>query len=156
MKIKLIVVGKTVVPEVKVLFADYWQRVNRYNKAEEIVIENNSIRLTDADKIKQAEGELILKKLEPNDMLVLLDEAGKEFTSVQFARQLNEWTNRAPKAICFVVGGAYGFSEDVYQRAQAKLSLSKFTFPHQLVRVVFAEQLYRAYTILNNEPYHHP
>lgn len=155
MKITLLTVGKTTQPEVKSLCADYAQRISRYVKFEELVIENNAIKLTDAIKIKQKEGELILKKIVPTDYVVLLDEKGKEFTSVQFANWLEGIINLSLKNICFIVGGAYGFSEEVYQRANNKLSLSKMTCNHQLVRAIFSEQLYRGFTIIHKEPYHH-
>lgn len=155
MKITLLTVGKTTMPEVKTLCADYAQRISRYVKFEEMVIENNAIKLTDAIKIKQKEGELILKKITPTDYVVLLDEKGKEYTSVQFANWLEGLFNLSLKNICFIVGGAYGFSDDVYQRANSKLSLSKMTCNHQLVRAIFSEQLYRGFTIIHKEPYHH-
>lgn len=155
MKITLITVGKTTVPEVKAICADYTQRVSRYAKYDELVIDNNAVKLTDPLKIKQKEGELILKKLSSHDYLVLLDENGKEYTSVQFAGWMENLFNQSIKNICFVVGGAYGFSEEVYKRANAKVSLSKMTCNHQLIRAFFLEQLYRSFTIINKEPYHH-
>ena len=106
------------------------------------------------DQVRQKEGENILRKLSPSDFLVLLDDKGKEFDSVAFAAQLEKWQLQT-KSIVFVIGGAYGFSDEVYHRAQAKLSLSRMTFSHQLVRVIFLEQIYRAFTILKGEPYHH-
>ncbi len=155
MKITLLVTGKTTSPEIRSIFDDYAKRINRYARFEEVLLDNNSIRITDREKVKLLEGQLLLKKITPTDFLVLLDENGKEFSSVQFANRLNEWFNQSHKHICFVIGGAYGFSEAVYERANAKVSLSKMTFSHQIIRTIFAEQLYRAFTILNNEPYHH-
>lgn len=155
MKITLLTVGKTSVPEVKAICADYAQRVLRYAKYEEVVIDNNAVRLTEPLKIKQKEGELILKKIAGGDYLILLDENGKEFTSVQFAGWMENLFNQSLKNIYFVVGGAYGFSDEVYKRANAKVSLSKMTCNHQLVRAIFLEQLYRSFTIINKEPYHH-
>lgn len=155
MKITLLTVGKTTVPEVKAICADYAQRISRYSKYEELVIDNNAVKLTDPLKIKQKEGELILKKLSGADYLILLDENGKEYTSVQFAGWMENLFNQSVKNIYFVVGGAYGFSDEVYKRANAKVSLSKMTCNHQLIRAFFMEQLYRSFTIINKEPYHH-
>ena len=104
---------------------------------------------------KEKEGELILKKLSPTDMLVLLDENGKQFTSVEFSNYLQKRMNSGIKTLVFVIGGPYGFSESVYAKAQGKISLSKMTFSHQMVRLFVVEQIYRAFTILRNEPYHH-
>ncbi|MBS1613803.1 MAG: 23S rRNA (pseudouridine(1915)-N(3))-methyltransferase RlmH [Bacteroidetes bacterium] len=153
MKITLILVGKTAVKEVKAICDDYAKRINRYVKFEEIVID--SIKIDDIPKLKLKEGELILKKIAPTDHVILLDDKGKEYTSEQFAAQIEGYFNQSYKNVCFIVGGAYGFSPDVYARANGKLSLSKMTFSHQIIRAIFAEQLYRAFTIINNEPYHH-
>ncbi len=121
---------------------------------EEVVIESG-LKSADTKKVKDKEGELILKKIIPGDYVILLDDKGKEFTSTQFAAYLEGLFNQSLKNICFVAGGAYGFSDELYKRANAKLSLSKMTFSHQIVRAIFSEQLYRAFTIINNEPYHH-
>ena len=107
------------------------------------------------EQIKAKEGELILKNVKPADNLVLLDERGKEYSSVEFAKVLQDKINYEGKDIVFVIGGAYGFSEDVYRRANSRMSLSRMTFSHQMVRAIFAEQLYRAFTIIKGEPYHH-
>jgi len=122
---------------------------------EETVLDNSSVKVTEIQKIKEKEGELLLKKIVPTDFVVLLDDKGKEFTSIQFAQYLESSFNQSIKNICFVVGGAYGFSDAVYKRANAKLSLSKMTFSHQIIRAIFYEQLYRAFTIIRKEPYHH-
>lgn len=106
------------------------------------------------EQIKAKEGALILKEVEGAEM-ILLDEHGKEFRSLEFAKELQNRMNRGGKDICFVVGGAYGFSPEVYAKATGKISLSKMTFSHQMVRTIFAEQLYRAFTIIKGEPYHH-
>ena len=121
---------------------------------EEVVIESG-LKSADTKKVKDKEGELILKKIIPGDYVILLDDKGKEFTSTQFAAYLEGLFNQSLKNICFVAGGAYGFSDELYKRANAKLSLSKMTISHQIVRDIFSEQLYRAFTIINNEPYHH-
>lgn len=155
MKITLMVVGKTTTPEVKTLCEEYFKRTSRYSKFEEVVIDNSSIRLTDPEKIKHKEGESILKKIQPADCVILLDEKGKEHTSESFAAFLESMLLQGQRNLIFLVGGAYGFSPEVYSRANGRICLSRMTFPHQLVRVIFAEQLYRAFTILRGEPYHH-
>lgn len=104
---------------------------------------------------KALEGKSILARLQNGDYLVLLDDKGKEYTSVSFAHYIEKKTHTVPKRIVFLIGGPYGFSDDVYNRANEKISLSKMTYTHQMVRLIFIEQLYRAMTILNNEPYHH-
>lgn len=105
-------------------------------------------------QLKKLEGEQILSRIKPGDFLILLDEKGKTYDSKKFANTLQGWMNRGPKRLVFVVGGAFGFSEDVYQKCDAKLSLSSMTFSHQLIRLIFLEQIYRAFTILKGEPYH--
>jgi 23S rRNA (pseudouridine1915-N3)-methyltransferase len=155
MKITLLLIGKTSSAEIKAINADYLKRINHYVKIEELVLENSAIKTSDKKKMKELEGELILKKIAATDFVILLDDKGKEFSSLQFAQYLEGLFNQSLKNICFVVGGAYGFSDKVYKRANAKLSLSKLTFSHQIVRALFLEQLYRAFTIINNEPYHH-
>jgi 23S rRNA (pseudouridine1915-N3)-methyltransferase len=155
MKITLLAIGKTNTAEIRNIVDDYSKRINRYIKFEAVYIENNQQKFSDNEKQKTKEGELILKKLQSSDYLILLDERGKEFNSVQFAEQLSLLFNQSIKNICFVVGGAYGFSEEVYARSNAKISLSRMTFSHQIIRAIFTEQLYRAFTIINNEPYHH-
>ena len=107
------------------------------------------------DQIKTAEGKLILGKVKPSDDVILLDEHGKEFRSVEFADYLQKKLSTSPRDIVFVIGGAYGFSQEVYSRADSKMSLSKMTFSHQMVRTIFVEQLYRAFTIMKGESYHH-
>lgn len=107
------------------------------------------------EQIKEREGELILKHIKANDSLVLMDERGREYRSIQFAAMLEDRMIRGGRDMVFVIGGAYGFSEEVYSRADDKISLSKMTYSHQLVRTIFAEQLYRAFTIIRGEPYHH-
>lgn len=155
MKITLLAIGKTNSAEIRNIFDDYAKRINRYTKFEAVYIDNHQQKFSDNEKQKIKEGELILKKLQAGDYLILLDEKGKEFNSVQFAEQLNSLFNQSIKNIYFVIGGAYGFSDEVYLRSNAKISLSRMTFSHQIIRTIFAEQLYRAFTIINNEPYHH-
>ncbi len=155
MKITLLLIGKTSSTEVKSICDDYRKRINHYMKMEEVIIDNSNIKIQDNSKVKEKEGELILKKIAGTDFVILLDDKGKEFTSVQFAQYLESIFNQSVKNVFFVVGGAYGFSDAVYKRANAKLSLSKMTFSHQIIRVLFSEQLYRAFSIIRKEPYHH-
>jgi 23S rRNA (pseudouridine1915-N3)-methyltransferase len=156
MNINLLVVGKTDVSWVKEGLELYVSRLKRYVpfKLEEIPHLKNAAALSEA-VIKEKEGEIILSKLRPADYVILLDEHGKEYRSVEFAQKLEALMSRNSRDIVFVIGGAYGFSEAVYSRAEEKLSLSKMTFSHQMVRTVFTEQLYRAFTIIKGEPYHH-
>ena len=155
MKITFLLLGKTTSPEIKSICDDYRKRINHYTKMEEVIIDNSAIKLADKQKIKEKEGEFIMKKITATDFVVLLDDKGKEFNSVQFSQYLEGIFNQSVKKVFFIVGGAYGFSNTVYKRANAKISLSKMTFSHQIVRAIFSEQLYRAFTIMRNEPYHH-
>ncbi len=156
MKITLLVIGKTTTASIAAGIADYAARVNRYIPFEIVTLPDAraSKSMTEA-KQKEAEGKLILGSLKPGDRLALLDERGVEMTSRQFSEMLERRAQTVGKRLVFAVGGPYGFSEEVYARADEKLSLSKMTFPHELVRLFFAEQLYRAQTISRGEPYHH-
>jgi 23S rRNA (pseudouridine1915-N3)-methyltransferase len=156
MQIRLIAVGKTDHAAIQSLVEEYSKRLGFYIKFELEIIPDlkNSKNLSEASQ-KEKEGELILKKVQTSDELVLLDEQGKQYSSVDFSEYLQKKMNAGLKQLIFVIGGPYGFSEEVYQRANGKISLSKMTFSHQMVRVFFVEQLYRAFTILKNEPYHH-
>lgn len=155
-KIVLVWVGKTVEPWLQQGINEYLGRLKHYISFEvkEIPALRNSKNLT-FDQIKEKEGETILAMLLPGDHLVLLDEHGKQFTSRQFAAEIEGHMNMSTKRWVFVIGGAYGFSEAVYKVARQQMSLSKLTFSHQMVRVIFLEQLYRSMTILKGEPYHH-
>lgn len=156
MKITLLTVGKTDKDWVKQGLDIYLARLRHYIPFN--IIEIPELRNTSSlsrEQIKDKEGELILKTLKPTDNVMLLDERGKEYSSVEFARLLQDKINYAGKDIVFIIGGAYGFSEAVYQRANGKMSLSRMTFSHQMVRAIFAEQIYRAFTIIRGEPYHH-
>lgn len=134
----------------------YASRLKHYIPFEILEIpELKNVSALSKEQIKVREGELILKNLKPSDDVMLLDEHGREYRSIEFAKVLEDKISRGGKDIVFVIGGAYGFSEAVYQRADGKLSLSKMTYSHQLVRTIFAEQLYRAFTIMKGEPYHH-
>lgn len=156
MKITLLVIGKTTTASIAAGIADYAARINRYIPFEIVTLPDAraSKSMTEA-KQKEAEGKLILGSLKPGDRLALLDERGVEMTSRQFSEMLERRAQTVGKRLVFAVGGPYGFSEEVYARADEKLSLSKMTFPHELVRLFFVEQLYRAQTISRGEPYHH-
>lgn len=155
MKIVLLTVGKTDVPWVKAGLDMYSERLGHYVRFElkEIPELKNAGALSEA-QIKEKEGALILKAAGSSE-IILLDEHGREFRSVEFADELRKRLNRGGKDLVYVVGGAYGFSDEVYAAASSSISLSKMTFSHQMVRTIFAEQLYRAFTIMKGEPYHH-
>ena len=156
MKIVLLTIGKTSEKYLIEGIAQYQKRLKHYTQFEMLEILNikNAKNFSNAELMKK-EGELILKQLKNSDHLVLLDHKGKDFTSPKFAEKLQGWMLSGKKRLVFLAGGAYGFSEEVYVRGNEKLSLSKMTFSHQMVRLFFVEQIYRGYTILNNEPYHH-
>ena len=156
MKIVLLAIGKTNEQYLIEGISQYQKRLKHYTQFEILEVLNikNTKNFSNAELIKR-EGKLILKKLQSSDHLVLLDDKGKDFTSFKFAEKLQSWMLSGKKRLVFVIGGAYGFSEDVYARGDEKLSLSKMTFSHQMVRLFFVEQIYRGYTILNNGPYHH-
>lgn len=156
MNIELIVVGKTDSKEVSALVDMYTKRINFYNKFNITYIPDirNSKNLSEAQQ-KSAEGEAILRLLDDSDRVVLLDEKGSEFRSIEYAEWLQKRMNSGVKRLVFVIGGPYGFSSEVYSRSNEKISLSKMTFSHQIIRAIFTEQLYRAFSIINNSPYHH-
>jgi 23S rRNA (pseudouridine1915-N3)-methyltransferase len=155
-KILVLAIGKTDDSWVQEGVDKYSNRLKHYVPFELEVIPDlkNSKNLSEAQQ-KEKEGELILKKLQPTDKLVLLDEKGKEYNSVDFSKHLQQQMNSGIKRLVFVIGGPYGFSPAIYAKAQGKLGLSKMTFSHQMIRPFFVEQVYRAFTILKNEPYHH-
>ncbi len=156
MTIKLLAIGKTDSASLQDLIVEYEKRLRHYIKFEWEIIPDikNAKNLSEAQQ-KEKEGELILKNLNATDVLVLLDEKGKQFGSVEFSDYLQKKMNSGIKQLVLVIGGPYGFSDAVYTKAQSKISLSKMTFSHQMVRLFLVEQLYRAFTILKNEPYHH-
>lgn len=156
MKILLLVVGKTVDKNFISGINDYVERIKHYIPMDVAVIPDlkNNRNMSFAQQ-KEKEGEMILKELQPGDYVVLLDENGKEFSSKDFALWIEKRTYSVGKRLVFVVGGPYGFSKDVYNASNEKISLSKMTFSHQMVRLIFVEQLYRAMNILNDGPYHH-
>lgn len=156
MKITLLTVGKTDKDWVKQGMDIYISRLKHYIPFSVVEIpELKNVSALTKEQIKTREGELILKNIRPADDLILLDEKGKEFTSVEFAKIIQDKISYTGKDMVYVIGGAYGFSDAVYQRANSKISLSKMTFSHQMVRAIFVEQLYRAFTIMKGEPYHH-
>ncbi|MDB5129292.1 23S rRNA (pseudouridine(1915)-N(3))-methyltransferase RlmH [Mucilaginibacter sp.] len=156
MKITFITVGKTEDAYLKDGIEKYVKRLKHYTKLEMVDIPElkNTKALTE-DQQKAKEAELILKKITVQDHVILLDENGMEFTSVQFANYINKRSVSSSANLIFIVGGPYGFDQSVYQRANDKISLSRMTFSHQMVRLFFVEQLYRAYSIIKGEPYHH-
>ena len=156
MTIKLLCIGKTDKRELNQLIEIYKKRLQFYNKFKiEIIPDLKKTKNLDENQQKEKEGELILAKTQNSDFLVLLDENGKEFSSEKFSEYIQKRLNSGLKQLIFVIGGPYGFSDAVYQRANSKVALSQMTFSHQMVRLFFTEQLYRAFTILKNEPYHH-
>ena len=156
MTITLLAIGKTDNSELNSLINDYTKRLGHYIKFKlEIIPDLKKVKNLSEAQQKEKEGDLILKQTTKSDILILLDENGKQFTSVDFSKYLQKHMNSGIKNLILVIGGPYGFSEAIYKRAQGKISLSKMTFSHQMVRLFIIEQLYRGFTILRNEPYHH-
>jgi 23S rRNA (pseudouridine1915-N3)-methyltransferase len=156
MNIKLLAIGKTDNKNLQLLIEEYQKRLSFYIKFElEIIPDIKNVKNLSELQQKEKEGELILSKITPTDQLILLDENGKTFSSIHFSEELQKKMNAGIKTLVFVIGGPYGFSETVYAKAHGKISLSPMTFSHQMVRLFFIEQLYRGFTILKNEPYHH-
>lgn len=156
MNIKVLAIGKTDNKNLQALIEEYTKRLGFYIKFElEIIPDIKNVKNISESEQKIKEGQLILNKLSPTDHLIVLDENGKEFSSIGFSEFLQKKMNSGLKTIVFVIGGPYGFSEEVYQKAQGKVSLSQMTFSHQMIRLFIIEQIYRGFTILNNEPYHH-
>lgn len=156
MKILLVVVGKTSTPYIASAVEEYVKRINRYVPLEIVTIpDQRSSRSLTEEVQKQREGSAILAVLQGGDHVVLLDERGKELSSREFATEIDRRMVQGLKRLVYVVGGPYGFSAEVYSRADSKLSLSRMTFTHEMVRLFFTEQIYRAMTILRGEPYHH-
>ncbi|TYB73138.1 23S rRNA (pseudouridine(1915)-N(3))-methyltransferase RlmH [Bizionia gelidisalsuginis] len=156
MTIKLIAIGKTDSKQLQSLIDDYCKRLGFYIKFNlEIIPDIKNVKNLSEAQQKQKEGELILAKISSTDALIVLDENGKQMDSVGFSNYLQKHMNSGIKQVVFVIGGPYGFSEDVYSLAKGKIALSKMTFSHQMVRLFIIEQLYRGFTILRNEPYHH-
>ena len=156
MNIKLLTIGKTDNKNLQSLIDEYTKRLSFYVKFDlEIIPDIKNVKNLSEAQQKEKEGELILSKITPTDHLILLDENGKTFSSVGFSDFLQKKMNAGIKTLVFVIGGPYGFSETVYKQAIGKVSLSEMTFSHQMVRLFIIEQIYRGFTILRNEPYHH-
>ena len=156
MKITLLTVGKTDKEWVREGLDIYVSRLKHYIPFSVVEIpELKNVSALTRDQIKTREGELILKNIRPTDDVILLDERGKEYSSTELAKIIQDKLSYGSRDIVYVIGGAYGFSDQVYKRADSKLSLSRMTFSHQMVRAIFAEQIYRAFTIMRGEPYHH-
>jgi len=147
MKIRIISITKSEEVFVRDGVQLYLKRLKHYADIEEIILKQ--------PKEKEKESEMLLQKISKEDFVVLLDETGKPFSSVEFSKWISAKMNEGKKTICFIIGGAYGFSDEVYKRANEKISLSKMTLPHQLAKLFFSEQLYRAFTIIRGEKYHH-
>ncbi|MDL2243270.1 23S rRNA (pseudouridine(1915)-N(3))-methyltransferase RlmH [Bacteroidales bacterium OttesenSCG-928-J19] len=156
MKIQLLVIGKTNQDFVQKGMDEFCGRIKHYLPFElEVIPDLKNTKSLSFEQQKEKEGELILKSLRTDDFVVLLDENGKEFTSLQFASYLEKKMQTVPKRLVFIIGGPYGFSQKIYETAREKVSLSRMTFSHQLIRLIFVEQIYRGLSIINNEPYHH-
>jgi len=156
MKIKLLAIGKTDNKHLIQLIEEYQNRLKHYIKFElEVIPDIKNVKNLSEVQQKEKEGALILSKIQNTDDLVLLDDKGKHFTSIEFSQYLQKKMNSGIKQLVLVIGGPYGFSDTVYKKAIAKISLSKMTFSHQMIRLFTVEQIYRAFTILKNEPYHH-
>ena len=153
MEIKLLVVGKTKNKELISLISNYVKRIKLYNKFQIIEVNSTKSKKNNENDFKKIESENILKKVKNNDLLILLDEKGKNYNSREFANFIKIKTQEN-KRIIFVIGGAFGFSSELYSKSNGLISLSSMTFSHQIIRLFFTEQLYRAFTILNNHPYH--
>ncbi|MDC3252997.1 23S rRNA (pseudouridine(1915)-N(3))-methyltransferase RlmH [Crocinitomicaceae bacterium] len=156
MRIKVICIGKTGKSFLTDGENEYLKRLKHYAQVDKIELADvkNAKNLT-KDQIKKEEGKLLLSKISGNDQLCLLDEKGRSFRSIDFSRFIQKQFNQGGKTLVFMIGGAYGFSDELYARADKKISLSEMTFSHQMIRMLFLEQLYRAMTILKGEPYHH-
>ena len=156
MKITLLTVGKTDKDWVRQGMEIYVSRLKHYIPFSVVEIpELKNVSALTKDQIKAREGELILKNIKPTDDMILLDERGKEYSSTELAKVIQDKISYGGKDMVYVIGGAYGFPDAVYQRANSKISLSRMTFSHQMVRAIFVEQIYRAFTIMRGEPYHH-
>ena len=156
MKISLLVVGKTVHSYLNQGIDEYTKRISRYCPFSiQYIADAKTTKSLSQEQQKQLEGDNIAAALDKSDYVVLLDEHGKEFTSVDFSTYIERKMQSVPKKLVFIIGGPYGFSKEIYGRANEKISLSKMTFPHDLIRLVFTEQLYRAFSIIHHEPYHH-
>lgn len=154
MKVEVWAIGKTSENYLETGIAIFEKRLKNYLPFQWLVLPGVKTKTTDGQLLRQEEGKLVLSKLNDEDFLVLLDERGKHFSSVELATWMQQRLNASHRRLIFLIGGAFGFSPEIYARANAELSLSRLTFSHQMVRLFFLEQLYRAMTILRNEPYH--
>ena len=155
MKFNLICIGKTDDREITNLISNYLPRIPKHWNFEIIEIPDvKNAKNLSADLLKKEEAKLFLNQIDNADLVILLDEKGKEFTSRQFSEKIDFWLGSSVKKVNFLIGGDYGFSDEIYQRANEKISLSKLTFTHQMIRLFFVEQIYRASTILQGKPYH--
>ena len=154
MKFNLICIGKTDDKEISALISYYTARLPKHWNFEITTIPDVKTKNLSPDLLKKEEAKLFLNQIDNSDLVILLDEKGKEYTSRDFSEKVDAWLGSSVKRVCFLIGGAYGFAEEIYQRADGKISLSKMTFTHQMIRLFFAEQLYRAATILQGKPYH--
>ncbi len=156
MRTILLVVGKTTSAPLAHMIDDYVERVSHFVPfAMEVIPELKNVRSLTVEQLKEREAQDIMARLKPGDYLILLDERGQQFRSVEFARYVDKTQSLAASRIVYLIGGPYGFATSVYRRANHKVSLSAMTFSHQMIRLLFVEQFYRAYTILHNMPYHH-
>lgn len=156
MRITLLAVGKTVNPHFIAGIEEYTKRIRHYLAFDiEIIPELKNTKSLSVEQQKEKEAELILKALQTGDRIVLLDERGKEYRSIEFAEWIEKKMITTPKRLVFIIGGPYGFSQRIYSEAHEKISLSPMTFSHQMIRLIFTEQIYRAMTIIHHEPYHH-
>jgi 23S rRNA (pseudouridine1915-N3)-methyltransferase len=156
MKIRLLQIGKTQESYLLSGIQEYKKRINNYIQIEiETILNIKNSTSINNEVLKQKESELILQKLKKEDVLILLDEKGNKFDSVGFSQFMQRQMNSGNKQVVFLIGGAYGFSKEIYERADGKISISPMTFSHQLIRLIFLEQLYRAFTIIHHHPYHH-
>ena len=156
MNVRLINIGKTTVPYLKEGELVYEKRLKHYLNFERIDLKEVKTSKNQSNALlKKSEAELLLKMIKPNDIVIILDEKGDQYSSENFSKWLNNKEIRGLKQLVFIIGGAYGFDKSIYDRANEKLSISKMTFSHQMIRLLFLEQLYRAKTILNGEKYHH-
>lgn len=156
MKITLLITGKNSTDYVQKGIDMYSERIKRYIDFQIRYISDNKVnRNINADLQKRIEGQLLIKVIDKSDAVILLDERGKQLRSLEFSRMIEQKMINSTKHLVFIIGGPYGFSDEVYQRANAMISLSKMTFPHELIRLFITEQLYRAFSIINHEPYHH-
>lgn len=156
MKVTVLAVGKTTTPYIKEAVAEYMGRINHYMPVQiDYVPDLKNVKAMTREQQKQREGAGIMAQLQPSDYVILLDERGKQYTSREFSQKLERLAMESVRRLVLVIGGAYGFSEDVYGRANEKMGLSKMTFSHEMVRLFISEQIYRAMTIMRGEPYHH-